>query len=73
MVCSNCNNARQGGFTVVHYGTQNEEKLRVDLCSVPCLIQWAYKFAQLQGMRAAFGVQQKISSVKNAIADLLKG
>ena len=33
MICSNCNNARQGGFTVIHYGSKNEERLRVDLCT----------------------------------------
>ena len=72
MVCTNCNNAKPGGFTVVHYNEKGAETIRVDVCSTVCLIQWSYKFAQLQGMRAAFGVQQKISGIKNAIADLLK-
>lgn len=72
MVCTNCNNARPGGFTVIHHNEKGVETTRVDVCSSSCLIQWAYKFAQLQGMRLAFGVQQKISNVKNAIADLLK-
>jgi hypothetical protein len=72
MVCTNCNNARPGGFTVIHYNEKSVETIRVDVCSTTCLIQWSYKFAQLQGMRIAFGVQQKISSVKNAITNLLK-
>lgn len=47
--------------------------IRAEVCSATCALKWFYAFTALQGTRIAFGVQQKISSVKNAIADLLKG
>lgn len=50
-------------FKITRVAFEGTEAPLTVVCSVRCLFQWAYAFAQLQGMRIAYTVREVIKQL----------
>lgn len=67
-VCSVC--AKRDAptyFRVVRVSPGGAESPLTTVCSIKCLLSWAYTFATLQGTRMAYGVREAIKQFFGAL------
>lgn len=67
--CAVCNATGGGRFDVAQFDRAGNQKFATSVCSLTCLMNWAYRYASMQG--AAFAFQAK--STLTSILDSLKG
>lgn len=70
MTCAKCKRDVTAYFKVERI-THGNVIISAEVCSVPCLLQWTYDFATLQGVHVAASVKQKFDQAKGAVAALI--
>lgn len=66
MNCAKCGQEMLGYFKVERVNRNGQAEIGTAVCSIPCLIGWGTEYAQMAGMRLAFGVKQKIDNARSA-------
>lgn len=66
-VCVNCRQRVQSRFEITRFDAYNANKGTVVACGLTCLVQWAYTYATMSGMRIAFGVKNTVSMLLDSI------
>lgn len=68
--CSACSKTGGSYFRVLRGDANGVEAPLVVVCSLTCLLKWAYTYAAMQGMRLAYGAkstwQKLVEGLKGA-------
>ena len=64
VVCSTCGKRDASYFRVGRVAADGTETPLTTTCSIRCLLSWSVQYAQLQGMRLAFGARQAIDQLR---------
>lgn len=64
VACSACGKRDASYFRVGRVAADGTETPLTTTCSVRCLISWAFSYAQLQGMKLAYGAKQAIDQLR---------
>ena len=65
--CAHCKRALTSRFEITQYNTAGSPKLNVNVCSLICLVQWAYRYAAYQGQRGIDAVKNAFAQIQNAL------
>ena len=68
-ICLSCRQPLQSHFQIVHYDASKTPTMTVTVCSIKCLVTWAYEYATLTGVKAVYQTKSFITG----IVDMLKG
>lgn len=68
MTCAHCGKPVTGRFQIDRYDASGALKMSVTVCSLLCLVQWAYTHGVMKGFQGAFAAknafQQLLDSIK---------
>lgn len=65
--CAHCKRPLTSRFEITQYNAQGSETIHVNVCSLICLVQWAYRYAAYQGQRGINAVKNALTQLGNAL------
>lgn len=68
MNCTICQRPLEDHFRIMHMDKNGTTGNIVLLCSVACIVRWAYDYSKQQGARAAF----KVHNIWQQLRDVFK-
>jgi len=67
MNCAKCQKPLVARFEVKRFDAKGQKTVDVTLCSVSCLVQWAYQYATFAGTMAVGQVRNKVQQLLDAL------
>ena len=72
MNCAKCNNPLDTYFKVERVGRDGKPTTTVNVCSLACLVQWAYDYATTAGVKLVMAAHGAVQTTKSVVGGLLK-
>jgi hypothetical protein len=67
LICAHCQRPLTSRFEITQYNSTGAQTIHVNVCSLICLIQWAYRYASYQGQRGIAAIKNAFTQIGNAL------